>query len=295
MIPKSVVTLYNGEKIAYYKFGNGHQNLLLIHGNYSSSYQFLNLINKFSNYTCYVVDLRGYGDSSYYRRINSLEDFSKDLIDFLKKLEINMFSILATSLGGGVAMQLAADLNEQVHKLVLISSTTYKGYPLYKKNQAGETNYGETYKNADELFLDEVDVVPYLKMIKDKNLPGIKTFLTTNFYHQNFDDQELLDLMANEALKQRNLIDVDFALAKFNIGSKHNFYANGNNSISNIKCPILHIIGEDDILTPKYMALDNYYRLKDQSRIINYPYCGQMTFTYDEKLLQQINQFLEGD
>lgn len=294
MIKKENIRLPNGEELSYIKLGSGDKNLILIHGNYATSYQYIPLLKDIPlNYTIYAIDLRGFGDSSYYRRIQSLEDFANDIVLFTNLLEIDKFSVIGWSLGGGVAMQLAAILNEKVEKLVLISSTTYKGYPLYKKDDNGNLVYGDAYSNPEDLLNDKFQVKPIVDMIETNNVKGMKSWLARNFYGESIIDDETLEQLAIESLKQRNLIDANFALATFNMGSMHNFYTAGNHAINHIKCPILHIVGQEDKMTPKYMSLENYYRLLDQSKLLEYERCGHSLLIDNLDAIDKIYKFIE--
>src|SRR5690554_8010749 len=93
MIKKENIRLPNGEELSYIKLGSGDNNLILIHGNYATSYQYIPLLKDIPlNFTIYAIDLRGFGDSSYYRRIQSLEDFANDIVLFTNLLKIDKFS-----------------------------------------------------------------------------------------------------------------------------------------------------------------------------------------------------------
>lgn len=294
MIKKENIRLPNGEELSYIKLGSGDKNLILIHGNYATSYQYIPLLKDIPlNFTIYAIDLRGFGDSSYYRRIQSLEDFANDIVLFTNLLKIEKFSVIGWSLGGGVAMQLAAILNDKVEKLVLISSTTYKGYPLYKKDDNGNLVYGDAYSNPEDLLNDKFQVKPIVDMIETNNIKGMKSWLARNFYGESIIDDETLEQLAIESLKQRNLIDASFALATFNMGSMHNFYTAGNHAINHIKCPILHIVGQEDKVTPKYMSLENYYRLLDQSKLLEYERCGHSLLIDNPDAIDKIYKFIE--
>lgn len=294
MIKKENIRLPNGEELSYIKLGSGDNNLILIHGNYATSYQYIPLLKDIPlNFTIYAIDLRGFGDSSHYRRIQSLEDFANDIVLFTNLLKIDKFSVIGWSLGGGVAMQLAAILNDKVEKLVLISSTTYKGYPLYKKDDNGNLVYGDAYSNPEDLLNDKFQVKPIVDMIETNNIKGMKSWLTRNFYGESIIDDETLEQLAIESLKQRNLIDANFALATFNMGSMHNFYTAGNHAINHIKCPILHIVGQEDKVTPKYMSLENYYRLLDQSKLLEYERCGHSLLIDNPDAIDKIYKFIE--
>ena len=78
---KEKVRLINGEELAYIKHGTGKKNLIALHGRYYTSLYFETLMKELENeFTIYAVDLRGFGDSSYYREVKNTGNFAKDLI-----------------------------------------------------------------------------------------------------------------------------------------------------------------------------------------------------------------------
>ena len=54
-------------------------------------------------------------------------------------------------------------------------------------------------------------------------------------------------------MKQRNLIDVDWALMNFNMSSTPNGVSEGDGTITDIKADILAIHGDKDLVIPKPM------------------------------------------
>ncbi len=87
------VALSNGETIAYQEVGRRNtETLVLIHGNMTSSQHFDLVIEKLQNqYHIYALDLRGFGQSTYNKSIDSLQDFAEDVklfIDPIKAREV---------------------------------------------------------------------------------------------------------------------------------------------------------------------------------------------------------------
>jgi len=131
---KESITLSNKETLSYLKEGDGSNTLLLIHGNMSSSLSwdiFLDYVSE--DFTVYAPDLRGFGDSSYEKSIDSIKDFSDDLKLFTEALNIKNFSLVGWSLGGNVAMQYVIDYPKDVKKLILMASGSIKGFPIKKE------------------------------------------------------------------------------------------------------------------------------------------------------------------
>ncbi|PDM37110.1 alpha/beta hydrolase, partial [Bacillus cereus] len=106
------VSLSNGETIAYQEVGRQNAEILvLIHGNMTSSQHWDLVIEKLQDqYHIYALDLRGFGQSTYNKAIDSIQDFAEDVklfIDQIKTREI--FIKWAGQWDGGVAMQFTAN------------------------------------------------------------------------------------------------------------------------------------------------------------------------------------------
>lgn len=297
IVEKEFIRISNGEKLAYLKAGNGKKTLILIHGNYTSSVQFLPLLNQIDeDFTAYAIDLRGFGDSTYYRRVNFCLDWADDIYRFITKFNLENIFIIGHSLGGGVAMDLVARHPDLVKKLVLISSTTYRGYPLYKKDRDGNIIFAETFSSADELREDEIEVMPILNALENQDRFKVENFLKHTLLRNCSTKNSYYHLMIDEAMKERCLIDADFAIASLNMGSEHNFYNAGNQGINYIKIPVLHLVGNNDLLIPKDMVLDNYYALKNVSTMIEYLNYGHgLLIENPDVVSKDIFNFLKND
>ena len=81
-------------------------------------------------------------------------------------------------------------------------------------------------------------------------------------------------LYLNETMKQRNVVDVDYALATLNMSGEKNFYREGDNTVHLIEAPVLHIWSKKDLVVPNYMLNENVEALKDQSEVIIYEHSG---------------------
>lgn len=272
---KRQLVIKNGEVIHYLEHGAGEKILLLIHGNFSSSLHYSPLIDRLpSDIRVIAPDLRGFGDSTYYRRIKSLKDFADDLCYFLQGKHIDQVDIVGWSLGGGVALEFAAAYPTMIRKLVLINSTTHRGYPVFKKGDQNQMLVGQVYESPEEMAKDPIQVIPLLEAQKNKNFAVMSYVFDATIYTVSKPSIEDNKMWIDESLKQRNLIDADWALANFNMSSQHNFYNAGTNNIGNVKCPILHTWGNKDIVVPEYMVLENVKALQKQSTLIVYENCG---------------------
>ncbi|MFU8793672.1 MAG: alpha/beta fold hydrolase [Acholeplasmataceae bacterium] len=292
---KKQITLKNGEVYHYLEQGQGEQVLLMVHGNFSSSLHYLPLVKKMpKDMRVLVPDLRGFGDSSYYNRISSLKDLADDLSLFLEALKVIKADVIGWSLGGGVALEFAANYPKKTNKLVLINSASHKGYPVFKKDEKGQMKIGEVYATKEEMATDPVQVIPLLVAMKNKDFNTMTTIWNYTIYTVNKPDSTDNELWINESLKQRNLVDADWALANFNMSDQHNFYHQGTQTISRIKAPVLHIWGRKDIVVPEYMVTDNIEALKDQSTYIIYEACGHSPLVdVPEQLAKDILDFIQ--
>lgn len=291
---KQIIQLKNGEKIAYIEQGKGKKNLLLIHGNTSSSLYFSPLFERLPHdiYTI-APDLRGFGDSSYYQHIKSLLDLADDLKKILDEKHIHKVNVLGWSLGGGVAMEFAAKYPDMVESLILVGSTTHKGYPIFKKNREGKPIFGEVYSSREELSKDPVQVTPLLEAQKHKNVDFMSYIYDLTIYTHSKPTKEQNNVWVHEALKQRCLVDVDWALAQLNMSDIHNFYSAGTQNIQNIKAKTLHLWGKKDLIVPEYMVLENYKALENQSTFKIYEDCGHSPFVdVPDEITEDILNFI---
>ena len=260
------ITIDNGEKLAYRKVGNGTKVLLLIHGNTNSSKNWDLLMEDLDHdeYTIYAPDLRGFGESSYNKEINRIKDFAKDLKLFVDKLDLNKFTIMGWSAGGAVALRFAVDYQDYLNKMILLESSSIKGFPIYKD--------GEYLASREEI--EEV-VKPALKAYKwkDKFLLNklarwtMKKVCERSLYAKKTPKKERYERYIDEMLKQRNLVDINFALSYFNISHEDNGLIEGTGEVDKINIPTLIIHGDEDEVVTMEMAETNYKALEDNAEL----------------------------
>ena len=112
----------NGIKTEYDLYGEGPP-LLLIHGLGSSGRDWEMQIDAFSEYFQVVVyDVRGHGKSEKPPGPYSVPLFAEDCAELLKVLGFDRVHVVGISMGGMIALQLAADYPEMVQDLVIINS-----------------------------------------------------------------------------------------------------------------------------------------------------------------------------
>ncbi|NJK44171.1 MAG: alpha/beta fold hydrolase [Pleurocapsa sp. SU_196_0] len=99
----------NGVKLAYTQTGSAQQNVLLIHGWVDRSETLKALTTHFAGrYRVTAVDLRGHGSSDKPREGYSVSNLADDLHWMCQQLGIRQTLVVGHSLGGSVALELAA-------------------------------------------------------------------------------------------------------------------------------------------------------------------------------------------
>lgn len=294
MMKKNEVTLSNNETYAYVERGTGDRDLILIHGNFSSSVWFKPLFEALGDdYHMIAMDLRGYGDSTYKERITSLKDLADDVALFMDELDLDHADVIGWSLGGGVAMELAAHHPEKTDKLVLINSTSHKGYPVFKKDENNQILVGEIYDSPEAMAKDPLQVAPLLNALTSKNFDFVKQIFDMTIYTVNKPSDDDYRLYIEDAMKQRNLPDADYALASLNMSHEKSLYSEGSGAIDDIEAKTLHIWGENDATVPEQMVKDNVDAI-DDSTYIKYDACGHAPLVdKPETLAGDLRSFLE--
>lgn len=122
MTSPSSLTIH-GHDVAYRLAGDGDEAILLIHGMAGSSDTWRHVMPTLAkDHLVLAPDLPGHGASSKHAGDYSLGAYANTLRDLLIGLDVERVTVVGTSLGGGVAMQLAYQHPELCERLVLMSS-----------------------------------------------------------------------------------------------------------------------------------------------------------------------------
>ena len=263
------LVLSNGETIAYREAGKGSKTVILVHGNMSSSVHFQTTMEALENeYKVYAVDMRGFGDSSYNNELNSLRDFSEDIQLWVKALDLKDFNILGWSTGGGVVLELAADMPERVKKVFLLDSVGIKGYPMFKKDEKGQPILTQLITTKEEIKVDPVQVLPILTAYATRNKDLLKMIWNAVIYNTVQPNEEDYDAYLEAMLKQRNLVDVDYSLVHFNMTSDTNLIGLGSGRMALVKAPIVILHGKNDYVVPFNQAEEMKQYFGEQAVLI---------------------------
>ena len=289
---KKTIQLSNQETYAYMQAGENNPSVLvLVHGNMSSSFHFTPVFETLAkDYHVIAPDLRGFGDSSYDQPLESLHDLADDLKRFLDALNIQKASLAGWSTGGAVILSFAARYPIVTEKLILIESASLKGYPIFKKDDQFQPILTELYQDKAAMAADPVQVAPAVQAMETKNHAYLKNVWQAAIYNVKVPDE--IDAYIDESLKQRNLVDIDWALMTFNMSDDHNGVVPGDGTYKDVKAPILNIWGRKDFVIPEVMFNQNVEAFKEAESLILDNGSHSPITDEPETLIQAIHDFL---
>lgn len=142
--------LIGKQKISYILTGNKKKkNLLMIHGLFSNSEHFSDLISQLEeNFNILSIDLPGFGESAPLEEKHSLDSYTYYIAKLCSEINFNNFSVIGESLGGALAIKLAVQYPENV-KSVILSAPAWQYDAIIKSNHRRILSF---LSNLDNLF-----------------------------------------------------------------------------------------------------------------------------------------------
>jgi len=283
-----------GETIAY-RHRDGDVPLVLLHGNLSSSLFWDLVVDSLDDrYEVYAPDLRGFGESSYEASFDSLAALADDVEQFAEAVGLEDFHLWGWSAGGGVAMQLAADAPARVRRLVLMAPPSTQGLPVYRKDENLQPT-AEVLTTREELAEDPVSVAPVLAAIEAGDVEAMKEIWRAAIFVNETPDEARFERYMQESLKERCLLDVDYALVHFNISEDDNGVEPGTGEVTDIDAPTLVMRGEDDGVVGEHLV-DRVVQDVEGAEFVELTGCGHAPPVDDlDGLLGAVEPFLRGD
>ncbi|MDD3831335.1 MAG: alpha/beta hydrolase [Clostridia bacterium] len=280
------------EEYAYLDIGNG-QPIIMVHGNMSSGVHYLPLIDVLKhNYRCIAPDLRGFGDSSYNCELSSMDELADDLAQFMDALSINQAYFICWSAGCPVTLLFAAKHPERVKSIFAIEGGSHKGYPIYKKNKEFKSLFGKAYESKAELAKDPVQVAPVQNMLVSNNVAGMSSLWDAVIYTVNKPPKEDAEIYIKETMKQRCIVDLDWALSNVNMSHEYTAARMGDGRIDNIQCPCAFTMADRDYTVPPWMVMENVNAIKG-AKLLSYVNCGHSPLVdCIDRLAQDVMQFI---
>jgi pimeloyl-ACP methyl ester carboxylesterase len=119
---KSETVSLHGSKIYYEVFGKGRP-LVLLHGFTHSSKEWYPFVEKYAEeFTVYLIDLRGHGNSSWFTETLSIRKVAEDVEALMYYLKLDSIYSIGYSFGGDVLFQLTLLNPGLVKKMIVIGS-----------------------------------------------------------------------------------------------------------------------------------------------------------------------------
>ncbi|MDO5713081.1 MAG: alpha/beta hydrolase [Tissierellia bacterium] len=277
------ISLSNGEELSYRQSGYRGKVILLLHGNYSSSVVWKEILDEFHDeYRLYAVDMRGFGKSSYHKPARTLQEYAKDIEFFIEEMGFDEIVLVGWSAGGGVAMEIAADLKEQVEKLILVSSVAANGYKSQYTVPIAIQQYARYLFPFQMYWVDQFNPYQKVSSVIANNRSTVAEGLKDYMYNRNEPGPEFFKEMINSVLEQRNNVDFWEAFSTFNITDTGTGLLSGSGRIKEITCPIVQFHGMEDRIIPYCEAKYNNKAFGKNSKLITFKNSGHSIMT-DEK------------
>lgn len=290
---KSTIRLLNGESLSYIEMGQGDKVIIALHGTHFTSKYFMPLFEKLKDdYKLYAIDLRGHGDSTYYRSIENTGDLAEDIKLFINALKINDPILLGWELGAGVALDFAARFTNIPSKVILINAISHRGNPIFKRNEKGKMQVGHIFENQKDMAESKIKHNQIVNSITNNDYDKFKRLFLEKYVSNKKD--LISEEWIKDSFKQKDSLNLCWVLSHFNLSDTHNFYTPGIQTINRIKIPLLHLWGEKDNVIPRSTIHSNYRAVIDQSNLITYVDAGHLLILEEPELVaKDIKEFIE--
>lgn len=159
-------------------YGDGIQNLIIIHGLFGMSDNWNTLGKKIAkHFRVYLIDLRNHGRSPHSQEFN-YDVMCQDLFEYITDNSIVDPIILGHSLGGKVAMKFAFSYADKLKKLIVVDIS-----PRQYNTDFFESLLSMLYKLPLESFVKRDEIDDVLSRTYDDS--GMRLFLMKNLYRND--------------------------------------------------------------------------------------------------------------
>ncbi len=232
VIKHSALLLPNSNvNLNYQQAGSGDNTIVLIHGLGSNSKAFKKNIPALAKKSVVLaLDLPGYGDTKLGEFVPGIGNYAKAISEFVELKKLSNVTLVGHSMGGQIAIQLAADQKPSwLKNLVLLSP-------------AGLEQFTDDEK---KWFHAVVNNQLYLNMTDDQ----IKQNFNNNFFGGELPEDARF--MVNERLKLKEDVEKYKSYVSTIVKSIYAMLAEPvYNKIADINVPIQVIYGKNDMLIP---------------------------------------------
>ena len=123
MEPRPIVTRMGDHEVHCLEYGSGEEALLLLHGlSGSSRWWARNVTGLASKYRLLVPDLIGFGRSRAGAALPPIDQAALQLAEWIGTMELEKLTVVGHSMGGQLAIHLAASPGAPLQRLVLVDS-----------------------------------------------------------------------------------------------------------------------------------------------------------------------------
>jgi pimeloyl-ACP methyl ester carboxylesterase len=168
-------------KLFYRKYGDAGPPLIIVHGLYGSSDNWVNIARELSDhYEVYVVDQRNHGESPHDER-HDYPSMAADLCGFMDEHGIEKAVLMGHSMGGKTVMLFAVQCPDRVESLIVVDIAPVAYHDLAVDSQAAPNHA----KILDALMAVDLEGVESREEVsralaKDIGSERIRMFLLKN-------------------------------------------------------------------------------------------------------------------
>lgn len=224
------LTRVNNCNIYYEQHGSG-PDLVFVHGETHSAAMFDDQLRHFSKrFRCLAYDRRGHRRSELTPYGYSLWNQTNDLVALIETLQIQRAVIVAVAMSTPIAMTYALEHQATMRGLALASWYELDGYPLLERRRQTHTmSFGDLHL----LMLKKLDAL---------GLDGLQRYMEEEY-------QRLFPIFPINAAVRKKLIEIFTSHPRGHYIESGEYYTSLPNlvpAVSQMRCPILGICGEDD-------------------------------------------------
>jgi len=251
------------------KTGNGNQTILFIPGFASSGDVWLETKSRYEkDFTCYTLTMEGFAGAEPSAN-PSFEKWESGIANFIKEKKIRKPILVGHSMGGGLAMAIAADYPELIEKIIIVDAL-----PCL----VALTN--PNFKEGDKIDCSAV-------------INQITSLPKEEFYQMQ--KVSILQLVQNKE-KQETVLNWSISSDRQTFAKMYCDFTNTDlrEKIKNIQCPTLVLL-ESNFTNFKTAIEDQYKNLKTAN--LQYANKGLHFIMYDDKewYFDQLEEFLIKD
>ncbi|MGJ7922557.1 alpha/beta fold hydrolase [Neobacillus sp. LXY-4] len=231
---------------------NGKPPLFLIHGFASSTYTFRRIIPFLQKqFSIIAVDLPGFGKSEKSTSfVYSYQNYAELLIKCLHQLDVTNVAIVAHSMGGQIALNMARMTPEKINKLILLCSS---GYLKKARKLQVYSSYLPFFEKFVRYYVGRKEVKDHLKNV---------------FYNQALINDEIINEFARP-LSEKGFYQALIRLLRHREGDLL------PHQLQEIQIPTLLIWGQEDRVVPLEVG-QRLVRDLPNAQLISYEKTGHL-------------------